>query len=147
MDPEDRSLIGFLLVAFALLVTAAVVDAQDGEQTVIEYRQAGAPYGPYFDAWHRATIPVGTDIQTDAVRVVFSTSYTWVRHVSGPQACVFTAVGGMGAPLTQIGGGRDCPRSQADPSGGYFMGGYWVWAVSGESCTSFGVPVCSGICW
>ena len=144
----------FIALATMLHATALVVShspakghtvcGDDSESTVIEYQESGASYGPY-TAWKQETVPCG-ETPHDGVRVGDSdSSYRWVRYISGPQACIFTA-NPRGNVLAQVGGGRNCVGSESGGACGFFQRGYHVYAVSGTSCSAFGIPVCSGIC-
>ena len=143
------------LIVAALAATAAPASdlCGDGaENTTVQWRASGAPYGPYSD-WSRTVLPCGNGPQ-DSVRVDDDAAgFRWVEHVSGPPACIFTA---SQAPpqrqhgerrLTHVGGGRDCDGATRNGSCGFYMRGWLVFGVSGSSCAAMEIPTCSGWCW
>lgn len=115
------------------------------EDTIIEFTTSGSIDGPYNPA-RRMTIPAGTSIE-DAILVQHTTSYyLWVKHISGPECAIFTAKK-VNGKLTQVGGGRNCPRNEKDDSGGFYQWPYEIYAVGGRTCESLGIPLCTGWCW
>ena len=145
MQQTARVLLALALLALISASMAAVAQADPGEATIVQWRAAGASYGP-FTAWWQATIPPTDDVHEATPVAGAHASYRWIEHLSGPQACAFTARPSPdGAGLVEIGGGRDCTHPGA--SCGYFMPGWTIYLASGRACDAFGVPECTGICW
>ena len=71
-------------------------------------------------------------------------------HLSGPEACLFTADSTADGYLRNAGGGRDCPRSNTDDRCGFISEAFFTYVLAGGSCASFGIPACQGLeseCW
>ena len=71
-------------------------------------------------------------------------------HLSGGEACLFTADSTADGYLKNAGGGRDCPRSNDDARCGFISEAYFTYVLAGGSCASFGIPACEGLeseCW
>ena len=127
--------------------TDAAVLAAAAEPTILRWRTAGLPAGPY-SPWRIATVPATAFDSLDSATQIANAedTFRWIEHVSGPEACVFTAKRQSGA-LVSAGGGRTCPRSEHDSSCGYIEEFWDVFAASGGACTAYGVSGCAGICW
>ena len=125
------------------------------EPTILEWRfsKGGWTLGPYSE-WRRITIyPQGDggvpDVRADkrnsqAILGEGNPDFRWVRHVSGPPCAIFTCNINPDGTLRDVGGGRDCPRNENDPAGGYFSPGWHIRAVSGYDCGTLGIPLCQG---
>lgn len=139
-----------ILGLFAGLAGGSQADGS-AEPTVIRWR-AGADTLPPYSGWHVATVQPTEGVHAATSVAEATDAFRWVEHVSGPEACIFTATGhrsagGAWRPASDVGGGRDCSAHVRDNHCGYFMPGWDVFAASGGACASFGVPPCSGICW
>ena len=72
----------------------------------------------------------------------------------GDPACVFTARVRYPNPdepswartrvLSDVAGGRECNASTQDSQCAYIAQGYSILAVTGQSCSQAGVPLCQG---
>ena len=125
------------------------------EPTILEVRHStgGLPAGPYSE-WREVIVQPYTGEGVPDVRAHLRNSqlilgeaqdcFRWVRHKSGPPCAIFTCNINNDGSLRDVGGGRDCPRSENDPAGGYFEWGYHIRAVSGFSCGQLGIPLCQG---
>ena len=141
-------------IAAGDVCTPAPAAAQtDGsaEPTVIRWRTGADTLPPYSD-WHEATVQPTAGVHDATLVGDELDAFRWFEHVSGPQACVFTATAvrdreGVLRPGHDAGGGRDCSAHVRDSHCGYVMPGWTVWAASGGACASFGITPCSGICW
>ena len=80
----------------------------------------------------------------EATRVARNTYFRHLRHLGGPEGCVFTATITQDGYLKDIGGGRDCPTSAADSRCGYISEGWETFALAGGSCSAFNIPACTG---
>lgn len=119
---------------------AAIGDEVD-DTTVVEWRTAGSSFGPW-NAWQEATLEwtdtiwKATTIQPD------NATYTWVRHKSGPPACILNRPSG-GHPWSA---GRTIEEGDHGKTA-YFMPGYGpIAGAGGFACAGYGVGECSGIC-
>lgn len=147
----------FVLIAVvgAVLLCAGPARGQtDGsrEPTIVRVRSGGSTYGPYSEWRHVTVQPVerknllfdSTSLENDA------SAYWWVQWVSGPQACVFTAVpdGRIDRPLhpASVGGGRNCSDDDGGKCGFFMPGHWWVFAASGRDCGGYGIEECTGWC-
>ena len=79
-----------------------------------------------------------------ATRIARSSDFRHIRHMGGPQGCVFTADSTPGGYLKNVGGGRDCPEREGVSGCGYISEGWLVFALAGASCEQFGIPRCQG---
>ena len=157
---ESVEYLSFLLALSAVIITAlffqtCAASAQtDGsrEPTVVRVRSGGSSFGPYGEWRHvtvqptdrRSLLTDSTSLEDDA------SAYWWVEHVSGPPACVFTAVpeGRIGTRLKPdtVGGGRDCSQDDGGRCGFFMPGQWWVFAASGRDCGGYGIDICTGWC-
>lgn len=146
----ERPAVLVVILAFALAAGGAgVLVAQDDpdEPTVVRYCGGALP-NDCGTGVGRATIPAGEGVD-DAVAIDgFPDLFRHVFWVSGPQCCVFTArrvYEDGGSRLVDVGGGRDCgPQITAGEACAYIATGFEVYAVSGRSCTGFGIVPCTG---
>ena len=142
-----------LLVAAYGLAVGEMLAQTDGsaEPTVLRWR-TGADTLPPYSGWHVSTIQPADGVDGATLIAPTNDAFRWVEHVSGPEACIFTATpvrgeGGAFHPGDDYGGGRDCSAHVRDAHCGYIMPGWTVFAASGGACSSFGISPCSGICW
>ena len=77
-----------------------------------------------------------------ATRVARDINFRHLRHLGGPEGCVFTATITQDGYLKDIGGGREC--SASSPRCGYISEGWETFALAGGSCAAFNVPPCTG---
>lgn len=121
---------------------ALAADDSDCNPTVVEFRQSGAPYGPYSE-WEEATINCAEQA-ADATLLIEYPDFAWVRHKAGPDACIFNSAQ---AGLTHAAGGRECQARYHEGRCGYYMPHYGsIYGVSGGACAAYHIPVCTGIC-
>ena len=133
MNRWDEYLVPTAIIAIVAILAFVFNEAcaqDDPPSTVIECRQSGA-IGPPYTEWSKQTIGP-EDLQVNPDQAAF----TWCRFISGEQACIHTG---------QDQGGREC--NDGHRNCGFFMRGWEVFGRSGESCTGFGIPECSGWCW
>ena len=81
-------------------------------------------------------------------------AYRHVYYRGGDPACVFTARVHYPNPdepswkqtrlLSQVAGGRECNAGTPNGQCAYISSGYSILAVTGQSCSQAGVPICTG---
>ena len=148
-------ILGWALVVFALTGAATLANAEglvssEDESTWCTHLQwrSGDPVVGRYNEWNAETVCHADNPGAATLIAPQHDADRWIRHVSGPQACLFTATWTRGGPLAgTIGGGRECPRSRDDNSCGYIKPGWTIYVASGRSCGAYGVEECRGWCW
>ena len=140
--------IGFVIVAASFAFTLALASCNaiaddDPQSTVVRWCSGPWTLGCETD-YQQATIVPADSVQ-GATGISFDKAvFRWLFHVSGPEACIFTANKGNDGKLIDIGGGRDCNANVSNC--GFIVRGYNVYGVSGKACNGYGVEPCTGWC-
>ena len=74
----------------------------------------------------------------------FAQSFSHYYWHEGDQACIFTR-DGPGHDHGRPGSGRDCRPGTTDQQCAYIGEGWPVFAITGQSCTEAGIPLCGGL--
>lgn len=135
-----------LLLAVLIFISGEYALADDPDPTVVEYRTAGSSFGPW-NAWQEATLPPVDSIWNATTIEADQSTYVWVRHKSGPEACILTKPKEGSHPSPYWAAGRTIHANQHGQTA-YFQPGFGtVVGASGRSCQGYGVSDCTGICW
>ena len=153
MGPVGIIAVAVVLTQLMILVSTLVMGADDPPSTELRICGGTLPatslLSDHDAACYDYTV---SSVDTQGADLLNSNDDDTYRHVyyrGGDPSCVFTARLHHSPDhdqrfLTEVSGGRDCNASTPNGQCAYISSGYSVFAVTGQSCSQAGVPLCTG---